>query len=427
MSNSQVPQEMLSGSPQPNFTNFAPGVISAKRNPTSEDLGYQIGQFWINKTTGSAFILTKTAGGQALWVASAGLNDYPITPYVVGPAGQAGYQTIQSAIDVAGPIAAATNMAQAIYIQPGSYTENLVIPSGVVFVGTAGFGFPGIVEIVGVHTPPSSGGTLFKDIHLTNSTDIFASSAAGTSAIILDECFLDCNNYAFNLPNWNGDFFVIACQNEGGGTDGLVNNNGGSNANFFNSQVGFGNTNSAIFTGGLSFTSCIVNCPVTCNGSVMMEATNTLFTQTLTLNNSSSMQMFGCAIFTSSNNALIYDTSEFSLAVNTMMNSSAIVIDGIGAGTLDLSNFCCPFNFFTGPGVNIFFSGSAISGGAVAGGDNNGVPHGTSLTAVNSTTIGAGVGSVRMSSANPGTNAAWIKIYIGTTPYWIPAWTTNAP
>jgi hypothetical protein len=32
-----------------------------------------------------------------------------------------------------------------------------------------------------------------------------------------------------------------------------------------------------------------------------------------------------------------------------------------------------------------------------------------------------------MSSANPGTNAAWIKIYIGTTPYWIPAWATNSP
>jgi hypothetical protein len=46
---------------------------------------------------------------------------------------------------------------------------------------------------------------------------------------------------------------------------------------------------------------------------------------------------------------------------------------------------------------------------------------------VNSTTIGAGVGSVRMSNGNPGTNAAWVKIYIGATAYWIPAWTTNTP
>jgi hypothetical protein len=427
MSNSQFPQEMLSGSPQPHFTNFSPGVITAKRDPTSQDLGYQIGQFWINKTTGSAFILTKTAGGQALWVASAGLNDYPITPFVVGPVGKAGYQTIQSAIDVAAPIAAATGAAQAIYIQPGTYTENLVIQSGIVLVGTGGFGFPNITDIVGTHTPPLSGGCLFKDVHLTNSTDIFSSSAVGTAAIILDECFIDCNNYTFNLPNWNGNFFAIACQNEGGGTDGWVNNSGGSNANFFNSQVGFGNVNAAQFSGGVNFSNCTVNCPVTCNGTATMVAQNTLFTQTVTMNNSSSMQMFGCAIFTMSNNALIYDTSVFSLVVNTMMNSSAVVIDGIGAGTLALSNFCCPFNFFVGAGVNILFSGSTISGGVVAGGDNNGVPHGTSLTAVNSTTIGAGVGSINMSSANPATNSAWIKIYIGTIPYWIPAWTTNSP
>jgi hypothetical protein len=44
-----------------------------------------------------------------------------------------------------------------------------------------------------------------------------------------------------------------------------------------------------------------------------------------------------------------------------------------------------------------------------------------------STTIGAGVGSVKMSTANAANNAAWIPItYAGTT-YFVPAWTTNAP
>lgn len=44
-----------------------------------------------------------------------------------------------------------------------------------------------------------------------------------------------------------------------------------------------------------------------------------------------------------------------------------------------------------------------------------------------STTISTGVGSVKMSTANAATNAAWIPIaYAGTT-YYLPAWTTNSP
>lgn len=44
-----------------------------------------------------------------------------------------------------------------------------------------------------------------------------------------------------------------------------------------------------------------------------------------------------------------------------------------------------------------------------------------------STTIAAGVGSVRMSSANPGTNAVWIPMKYNGTTYFIPGWTTNSP
>lgn len=57
------------------------------------------------------------------------------------------------------------------------------------------------------------------------------------------------------------------------------------------------------------------------------------------------------------------------------------------------------------------------------------VPSGATFktTSGGSTTISTGVGSVRMSSANPATNTAWIPLtYAGTT-YFVPAWTTNAP
>lgn len=44
-----------------------------------------------------------------------------------------------------------------------------------------------------------------------------------------------------------------------------------------------------------------------------------------------------------------------------------------------------------------------------------------------STTISTGVGSVKMSTANPATNTSWIPIQYAGVQYFIPAFTTNAP
>ena len=49
-----------------------------------------------------------------------GINRFPITPFVVGPIGQAGYQTIQSALDAANAAGKG-----AVWVMPGTYTENL--------------------------------------------------------------------------------------------------------------------------------------------------------------------------------------------------------------------------------------------------------------------------------------------------------------
>ena len=423
-------QEVLSGSPQPNFTSFAPSPIVSKRNPTTEDLGYQIGQFWINRSLGTAFQLTNTGGGQALWVSVGGISDYPITPYVVGPVGQAGYQTIQSAINVAGPVAASTGQVQCIYIQPGTYTENLVLQSGLVFVGTGGFGFPNITTIIGTHIPPVNfgGGNVFRDLYLNSSGDLFSSSAVSSSSIILNECVTVANGYTFDLPNWTGDMFIMFCQNVGGGNDGIINNNGGANLTCFFSQLGNGGGFSANVTGNFTAFSTQIGCQMVCSGNATLNVQGACqFNQPVTMNGNSAMEMFQSSIFVMSPTALFYNSTATSVIISSFLNGSGTTIDGAGIGQLILTDFCCPFNFFYNPALNIEFSGSTISGGVVAGGDNHGVAKATSLSNVNSTTIGAGIGSISMSSANPATNAAWIKIYIGTVPYWIPAWTTNSP
>lgn len=70
---------------------------------------------------------------------------------------------------------------------------------------------------------------------------------------------------------------------------------------------------------------------------------------------------------------------------------------------------------------------TATAGQVVAGGDTGGVASTTAITNTASSTISTGVGSVKMSTANAATNTEWIKIYVGTNAFWIPAWTTNAP
>lgn len=156
--------------------------IIAPRSPATTDIispngnPYQLLQGWKNSVTGALYeyagrgiwieivdaggggpitTLTGTTGGaiapvsgninllgngQATFVGTTGTltltqttGGYPITPFVVGPVGKAGYQTIQSAIN-----AANTAGGGIVYIQPGTYTENLILQPKVNLLGAAG-------------------------------------------------------------------------------------------------------------------------------------------------------------------------------------------------------------------------------------------------------------------------------------------------
>lgn len=57
----------------------------------------------------------------------------------------------------------------------------------------------------------------------------------------------------------------------------------------------------------------------------------------------------------------------------------------------------------------------------------NGIATETSITNVINTTQGAGVLGILSTTANPGNNAGFIKIYVGTVVAYIPYWTNIAP
>jgi hypothetical protein len=82
----------------------------------------------------------------------------------------------------------------------------------------------------------------------------------------------------------------------------------------------------------------------------------------------------------------------------------------------------------TDPGSgNLAASGTITGSTLYATGDAGGVASTNALSNISSTTISTGVGSVKMSSVNAANNAVWVKVYAGTTAYWVPGWTTNSP
>lgn len=59
--------QMLSGSPQPGFTNFSPKAIQANRAPTTADTGYELGQLWADTNGTTMYGLSAVSAGSATW------------------------------------------------------------------------------------------------------------------------------------------------------------------------------------------------------------------------------------------------------------------------------------------------------------------------------------------------------------------------
>src|SRR5208337_3914925 len=204
-------------------------------------------------------------------------NAYPITPYVVGPVGAAGYQTIQSAINAA-------NVAGGgiVYIQPGTYTENLTFFDKIQLNGTQAYENSLSTVIIGTHIAPLTGAIAIANVELQNAGDIFASIAAGSSTIsIINSTFnITTSGWIWNLPNWTGNGFNI-------------NNSGAANLFFNNCQIGAGTVNTLTTNATQArFDLTFVVCPVAISGSGLTLGLLTVFGNTLTVNGSANVQLF---------------------------------------------------------------------------------------------------------------------------------------
>lgn len=273
-------------------------------------------------------------------VNSAVIQDLHITPYIVSAAGivnGASYSTIQSALD------AASISGGIVYVQPGTYTENLTLYANTEVVGTPGNSDAGTagntVIISGVHTPPATGSFTFANVRLASATHIFSSAAAGSAALILENCFVAITNgFIFNLANWTGDL-VVYNLGDGSTNNGVVTNAGGSTCFFISATLGAGTGQTMSTTGTVVMQEIVLNCPWSAATGTTIACDYVIFSRAVTAANNSTGTFNWCR-FSPGAVAAFTMSSSGSVAINnSIVNSSNNpAIAGAGAGTLTLAD-----------------------------------------------------------------------------------------
>jgi hypothetical protein len=383
-----------------------PKTVIAKRAPTSLDMGYNIGTIWINKAASNSYQMVSTNVGAAVWILLGGLSGYPITPFVVGPVGQAGYQTIQSALNAANAAGGGI-----VYVMPGTYTENLTLYGNTEVVGTPGNSDSGTAGnctiIVGVHTPPTTGSFTFANVQLQSATHVFSSTAAGSAnLVVINISIVITSGFFFNLPNWTG---VLITYNVGDTStnNGMVNNTGGAICFFISATHGAGTGQTMVTSGTVIMQEVDLNCPWNAETGTSIACDYVIFSQSVTASNNSTGSFKNCTFNTGSNAAFTMSSSGAINMVQSIINTSHNPsIAGSGAGVLSL--------------FNMTWLNNAVLAGTLT-------LSGTTFTPTTNTSLSTGTLSIKSTSANPGNNAGFIEILVGGTTAWVPYFTNIAP
>lgn len=361
---------------QANWRAVAPIVVKTVP-PSSADSSYPVGQTWVDTLAQDYWALVNVTGGVAVWNSLSPLtSSHPITPYVVGLTGNSGYSTIQSAIT-----AANTAGGGVVYIQQGSYTEDLTLFSGVDLYAT-----PAVsqnqgasVSITGTHIPPDTGHVGFNSICFISTTDVFSSAATGTTHLVLTNCESAVQNgYLMNLVNWTGIIEIFDFNPSTAGApfpvnDGGINNTGGATVVVFDAGLGIG-TNPLIMSGVSFFGAVNVGCPVNLVTGSTLTSHISSYVGTVNLLNNSTLDS-DHDIFTGGVNAAILMSSSGSSAISHAVISSSNVpsIDGSGAGTLTLGAISFTFDATLSATLTLgttanFLPGTATPYGVLCGG-----------------------------------------------------------
>lgn len=291
-----------------------------------------IGQTTYTRTTTQTVYMLTSKSPVTWTVLGDDTGSFPITPFVVGPTGQAGYQTIQAAITSASAAGGGT-----VYVQDGTYTENLTCAASVQVVGVPGFRDDGVI-IVGVHTPPASGAFMFNNVTLQSATHIFSSATAGSAHLIIANCnTVVTTGYTYSLLNWTGILEFYNTDSSGTTTDGGVNNTGGATVYTYGAGVGGGTANAMVVSGTFLSSQSNFYCPINPQSGATFALDQATFARTFTASNNSTgtisdshFSTGATAAFTQSSSAAV------GIFTSVITSSNSPAISGAGAGVLSL-------------------------------------------------------------------------------------------
>ena len=184
------------------------------------------GELWIGSTSGRHVkkgVLTSPDNSLTIGYNSPNLTaivnrsvvqDLHTARYIVSAGGLtdgANYTTIQSALNAA----QSTGVNQTIFIQPGTYTENLTLVPGINLIAYVGDALTPNVTIAGTLTLTTAGTVSISGIRLqTNGSFFLAITGSAASIVNLDNCYLNCSNnigISFTTSSSSAQIFVNNC------------------------------------------------------------------------------------------------------------------------------------------------------------------------------------------------------------------------
>lgn len=293
---------------------FANGILTALNADFSQSVPIGAtgnvlltdGQIWIGSTTansggthvnvvkitpGTGITITQTA--TTFTIGSSGsTTDYHDSRYIVSAGGVtdgANYTTIASAYSAA----VASGSPQTVFVQPGTYTENLTLSANIDIKASQDGDTP-TVTIVGNLTGTFSGTCTISGVRLqTNSTAFLTVSGNSATNIILNRCYLNCSNNTgiiYSSSSSSSGITIFYCRGNISTTGiSLFTSTGSGGINFEYTNItntGASSTASTTSTSPVSIQWCSFAFPLSTSSTGMFGLFNSYF-DTSTINTAS--------------------------------------------------------------------------------------------------------------------------------------------
>lgn len=299
-------------------------------------------------TAGSGISITNGAG--SITIANTGsLNDLYTAKYIVSSAGTSGTGANYTTITAAIAAAKITGIPSTIFIQPGTYTENLTLEPNVNLTSFECDSTTPNVTIVGNCTHNTAGTVSISGIRLqTNSAAFLTVSGSVASVVYLNNCYLNCTNntgISFTSTDASSQIVIINCRGNLGTTGIALYSMSSAPGviqiqNLFMSNSGASKTASSNSSGTVTFYYSALNSPISSSStgalgfnysivSTSALADNTIIS--LTYNGTGTSVCRHSQVFAGTASAISVGTGATLTLEHTIINSSnANAVTGIG-------------------------------------------------------------------------------------------------